>query len=81
MNLRKGDRVRVNLAPFIGLSTRCGESVACEVLGVDGLQVHVCTLPPCRFVSLWVTGDWIEERIGEDRRELVAGGAGALADV
>jgi hypothetical protein len=61
MKLNKGDRVLVNVAPFIGSAMRCGESVLCKVLDINGPQVFVCAEPPCREVSLWVTSRWIEE--------------------
>jgi hypothetical protein len=60
MKLNKGDRVLVNMAPFIGSVMRCEESVACEVLDVNGPQVFVRAEPPCREVSLWIPSRWIE---------------------
>ena len=41
MEIQKGDRVLVNVAPFIGSIMRSNESIPCEVLDVDGIQVHV----------------------------------------
>jgi hypothetical protein len=61
MKVQQGDRVMVNVAPFIGSVMRSKESVPCEVLGVDGIHVHVRTDPPYRDVSLWVLSSWIEE--------------------
>ena len=71
MNILKGDCVRVNLAPFIGSITRSEETIACEVLAADGVQVHVRALPPCRPVALWVLSDWIEGPIA-GKEELVS---------
>jgi hypothetical protein len=62
MDIQKGDRVLVNIAPFIGSMMRGGESIPCEVLGVDGIQVCVRPEPPYRSVSLWVLSNWIDGR-------------------
>jgi len=77
MNLNKGDRVLVNVAPFIGSRIRCGESVACEVLEVNGPQVFVRAEPPCREVSLWIPSRWIE---GGQRQKSDALAALVMAD-
>lgn len=60
MDIEKGDRVLVNVAPFIGSVMRGGESIPCEVLEVDGLQVHVRAEPPYRGVTLWILSSWID---------------------
>ena len=60
MDVQKGDRVLVNVAPFIGSVMRCDESIPCVVLDVEGIQVHVRAEPPCRSVSLWVLSSWID---------------------
>jgi hypothetical protein len=60
MELNKGDRVLVNVAPFIGSVMRCEDSVACEILDVNGPHVFVRAQPPCREVSLWVPSRWVE---------------------
>jgi hypothetical protein len=62
MDIQKGDRVLVNVAPFIGSIMRCDESVLCEVLEVDGLQLHVRVEPPYRGVSLWILSSWVDGR-------------------
>jgi hypothetical protein len=62
MDIEKGDRVLVNVAPFIGSVMRSNESIPCEVLEVDGLQVHVRAEPPYRGVSLWILSSWIDGR-------------------
>ncbi len=80
MNIQEGDRVLVNTAPFIGSTVRASQSIACEVLAISGLQVHVRAEPPCRCVSLWVLSDWVEgyadeadEDIAEDSAAFAAG--------
>ncbi len=62
MEVRKGDRVLVNAAAFIGSVLRNDESVPCEVLDVDEYQVRVRAEPPYRDVSLWILSSWIEDR-------------------
>lgn len=69
MDIKKGDHVSVNLAPFIGSMMRCDESIPCEVLAVEGIQVHVCAEPPYRAAALWVLSTWIDS-IGQHKREL-----------
>ncbi len=71
MDVRKGDRVLVNVAPFIGSVMRSNESIPCEVIEVNGLQVHVRAEPPYRDVSLWVLSSWIEGR-PQQKHELLA---------
>ena len=60
MHLKQGNRVLVNVAPFIGSAARHKESVPCEVLAVAGDQVQVRTESPYRSVTLWVASRWIE---------------------
>jgi hypothetical protein len=76
MELQEGDRVWVNIAPFIGSIMRANQSISCEVLAVSGLQVRVRTMPPCRCVSLWVLSSWIE---GYADEELSGSSAAAVA--
>ena len=71
MNIRKGDRVLVNVAPFIGSAMRCDDSIPCEVLAVESLQVHVRVEPPYRDVTLWVLESWIDDHLTQ-KRELQA---------
>ena len=61
----------VNVAPFIGSIVRCDDSIPCEVLAIDGVQVHVRVQPPYRDVSLWVLSSWIEGRL-KQKRELLS---------
>jgi hypothetical protein len=71
MEIQKGDRVLVNVAPFIGSIMRSNESIPCRVIDVDGIQVHVRAEPPYREVSLWVLSSWIDGR-QQQKRELLA---------
>ncbi len=71
MDIEKGDHVLVNVAPFIGSIMRSSESIPCEVLDVDGIQVHVRAEPPYRGVSLWILSSWIDGRC-QSERELVS---------
>ena len=71
MDVRKGDRVLVNVAPFIGSIMRSNESIPCEVIDVNGLQVHVRAEPPYRDVSIWILSSWIEDR-SQRKHELLA---------
>ena len=71
MEIEKGDRVLVNVAPFIGSIMRGNESIPCEVLEVDGIQVHVRAEPPYRGVSLWILSSWIDGR-SQQKQDLLA---------
>lgn len=72
MDIQKGDHVLVNVAPFIGSIMRCEESVPCEVLDVNGIQVRVRAEPPYRGVSLWVLSSWVDGRLRQKRELLSA---------
>jgi hypothetical protein len=61
MNVRKGDRVLVNVAPFIASARRHRDSVPCEVLEVEGARVRVATQSPCREVDVWIQDCWIDQ--------------------
>ncbi len=71
MDIQEGDRVLVNMAPFIGSAARSKEAVPCEVLEINGLHVHVRAEAPYRPVSLWVLSSWIDGR-PRQKRELLA---------
>jgi len=71
MDVRKGDHVLVNVAPFIGSALRCDDSIPCEILAVEGMKAHVRVEPPYRTVSLWVLSSWIDERLMQ-KRELIS---------
>jgi hypothetical protein len=60
MELHQGDRVLVNLAPFVGLAARSRHVIPCEVLAIEGQQVQVATSSPYRDMALWVGAEWIE---------------------
>jgi hypothetical protein len=66
MEIRKGDCVLVNLAPFIGSARRNEEAVPCRVLAIDGPHVEVRPEPPYREFSLRVERTWID---GEAAKE------------
>ena len=71
MQITRGDRVLVNVAPFIGSIMRSDESIPCEVIDVDGIQVHVRAEPPYRSVSLWILSSWIDGRVNQ-KQDLIA---------
>ncbi len=60
MAIRRGDRVNVNLAPFIGSPSPSDQWIPCEVLEIDGLRVRVASQAPYRRVELWVPARWIQ---------------------
>jgi hypothetical protein len=60
IQVKKGDHVLVNIAPFIGSMKRSDDSIPCEILDVDGPEVQVRTEEPYRMVSLWVLASWID---------------------
>jgi hypothetical protein len=71
MNIHEGDRVLVNVAPFIASTRRQNSAVACRVLRVDEGRVLVSTLAPARQFDLWVNDCWVD-RVVERPREVVA---------
>lgn len=74
MDIRRGEHVLVNLAPFIGSSRRINESIPCNVLAIDGTFVEVETEePPYRRFSLWVASSWIDGKVERTERQLVSG--------
>jgi len=66
MTIQKGDRLLVNLAPFIGSVRRSGEAVPCRVLAVDGPYVEISTAYPYRELSLRVARTWIEADVEKE---------------
>lgn len=60
MTFRKGDRVEVNLAPFIGSPRPTDQWIPCEVLEIDGQRVRVASQAPYRRVELWVPARWVQ---------------------
>jgi hypothetical protein len=65
MDIQKGDRVLVNVAPFIASTRRQRDTVLCEVLEVSGTAVRVITQSPCREVDVWVESRWIDRVLPE----------------
>jgi hypothetical protein len=61
VKLHKGDRVLVNVAPFIASPRRHRDAVPCDVLEVDALRVHVATRAPYCRIDLWVEDRWIDD--------------------
>ena len=68
MQLEKGDRILVNVAPFIASRRRHRDAVPCEVLEVRGDDFRVCTCPPYREIELWIDGRWIDDVLRPNRR-------------
>ena len=66
MDIKRGDCVLVNLAPFIGTSQRNKESIPCRVLAVDTNHVEIRTDHPYREFSLRVQATWIEGKLESD---------------
>jgi hypothetical protein len=75
MDIREGNHVMVNLAPFIGSKVRSGQSVACRVTAVEGDHVQVTTEFPYRSVTLWIPPRWIEPGDSECLEETAVAGA------
>ncbi len=63
MDIREGDHVLVNVAPFIGSLRRNKQAVTCEVLAVCGDEVEVRTLPPYREFDLRIERYWIDHKL------------------
>ncbi|MHB8866594.1 MAG: hypothetical protein ACYC6N_29900 [Pirellulaceae bacterium] len=60
MNVHEGDRVLVNVAPFIASARRQQGSVPCKVLQVEAGRVLISTQSPYRQIDLWVEECWID---------------------
>ena len=71
MDIQKGERVLVNVAPFIGSIMRSEESIPCTVLDLDGIQIHVRAEPPYRGVCLWILSSWVDGRL-QQKQELMS---------
>jgi hypothetical protein len=78
MNIQKGNRVLVNVAPFIGSWHRTKDSIPCRVLSVKESSIEIATEPPYRELSMWISPSWIEGIVDhnfcpshEDKREPV----------
>jgi hypothetical protein len=71
MGVQEGDRVLVNLAPFIGSSCRSKVQIPCQVLAADAGYVEVRTAYPFRELRLRVRSTWLEGKMetgGESAR-------------
>jgi hypothetical protein len=68
MTIKKGSRLSVNLAPFIGSQSPSKQSVLCRALDVREGAVLVRTEEPYRSVSLWIESGWIERIEPEEAR-------------
>ncbi len=66
MDIQKGNRVLVNIAPFIASLKRGKDSIPCRVLSVKDASVEVATEYPYRELSMWVSSTWIEELLEPD---------------
>jgi hypothetical protein len=60
MNIQNGNKVLVNLAPFIGSWQRCKDSIPCRVLSVKESSIEIATEPPYRELTMWISPSWIE---------------------
>ncbi len=63
MSLRQGDRVLVNVAPFIGSARRSKESVPCAICAIAEDRIQVSPEAPYRRVVLWVDRDWVDRKL------------------
>ena len=60
MKMHAGDRVLVNIAPFIGWADPAHESIPCRVLSVVDASIEVATEHPQRPVVLQIAAKWVE---------------------
>lgn len=72
MNIHEGDRVLVNVAPFIASTRRQDSSIPCRVLKVDEGRVLVSTLAPARQFDLWVETCWVDRVLERPRTPILA---------
>ena len=72
MEIREGDRVLVNLAPFIGAARPSKAQVPCRVLTRGASYVEVVTEYPFRTLALRVTDNWIEANLEREAQREVA---------
>jgi hypothetical protein len=66
MNIQKGNRVLVNVAPFIGSWQRSKDSIPCRVLSIKESSIEIATEPPYRELSMWISPSWIEGLVDHD---------------
>jgi hypothetical protein len=72
MEIRPGDRVLVNLAPFIGSPIRSPHVIPCRVITFAADSAVIQTEPPYRAVELSVLPQWVERHEGDDANDLAA---------
>jgi len=63
MSFRQGDRVLVNVAPFIGAARRSKESVPCAIRAVTEDRIQVSPEAPYRRIVLWVDRAWVDRKL------------------
>jgi hypothetical protein len=68
MDIQMGNRVLVNIAPFIGSGHRSKTSIPCRVLSTREDSIEVATEPPYRELTMWVSPSWIEGPVDKDFR-------------
>lgn len=66
MDIHEGDRVIVNLAPFIGSSVPSKHVVTCRVITIHDETVEVATEPPYRSLKLEISRGWVSWVEAED---------------
>ena len=66
MDIKKGNRVLINIAPFIASLHRAKDSIPCRVLSVKESCVEVATEYPYRELSMWLSATWIEKLLEPD---------------
>ena len=73
MDIQEGQRVLVNLAPFIWAQRRSRQAIPCLITAVEGDRVQVTTEQPCRSFTLWIDPGWIEAAQADPfEQELIA---------
>lgn len=65
VQVKSGNRVWVNIAPFIGWLDRGRSSVLCKVLQVSHDSVLVRTEGPCREFSIRIAPEWIDAKAAD----------------
>jgi hypothetical protein len=72
MVFHPGDRVLVNLAPFIGSPIRCPQVIPCRVIELSDDATLIQTEPPYRELELSVSPHWVEREPDKNAEELAA---------
>ena len=63
MNEHGSSPILVNAAAFIGSDRRNRESVPCDVLREEGIQILVRTQFPYRVFETWVNREWVDRDV------------------